>query len=813
MDNVTIYDAHGMAMATVKVGAGSTRRFLVMQEDSVTLRFSLAEPLHFGIGCYADMADEGGRFYAKDAQTPAYNAATGGYDYELRLDADYWLWGNKLFKYTPGSGGREASWSLTASPEVHLGILLRNLKAHGYTYNGKDYGIAVGGTVSTAAKAVTYDNASMIDALNAMAEAWGCEWWVKDGLIHLGRMESDTQPVDFRVGVNVESMERSESKSDYATRVYVFGGERNVPSRYRKKLVFTATSVGLSESGAASVKDAYREIFPSMFAEGDVDEDEYTTGGPNTYESEIDVPDNRLYQVHYRLGYLAGGDKYFRYRPIPAGDYTVAFEGGVRMTWETKALPLGVDSFRVAWKVTIGDMTLWEESSEVGLDALSTAMPSPPALSLHLDEDLPSDTTVWVSGQVEAGAGTISDYTLTGKVAFSGIRVTLRGERDSARVAVSFLSGSLAGKSYEGTLNAGQDADGEGWITLPSGAAPSAGDTYAIGNIVEAEVPAGYFTPDSDEELTMGGVTQRRLMLPLDWNGGRNCIDAAEGLADAEVVELAVVNESIYPRFSTEAEDGSALDGRPATGVATRQSIEWDEDKGQRESLTYWAIQDGTFAFDEKYRIEGEDLEVTFTSGLLNGMTFKADFVEDGTALYGKGGQWFEIVRSDDYGRDLPDAILYPQAGDRYILSGWDSDYIAGAGLVEQAEEELLEWGKEYVKKLFVDPSTYNCHMMSDCAYGKDGDGRLDPLLSYKDTILPGDPVRLFSDAFFKEGSRDIFRPLHQHGSLRDQTVASLAQRIRDAAGQSAPACQTSFQSLMRTSTLATPLYMSMPGL
>ena len=754
MDRITIYDAHGNLVATVVVGAGSIRRFEVMKEDSVTVRFSMGSAVHFGIGCYADLPDEGGRFYAKNAQAPTYNTATGGYDYELRLDADYWLWENKLFMYTPEDGGREASFSLTASLDVHLGVLLRNLKARGYKHGGKDYTYTIDGSVSTAAKPITYSNMSIIDALNAMAEAWECEWWVVDGCVHFGRMENDTQPVDFKVGVNVESMERSDSKSEYATRIFVFGGERNIPSRYRKKLEFVVTDVG-EYGGAATIEDTSRGIAPAMFADGDV-----TGNGP--YESTtasavhgISTPADNGYKVS-SMFQEETEDGYVQDKSFHAGEYVLEMVNGADVSWGVKGIPMDAGSFRMVWDVIAvtdaSETTLWSGETLVFPDTVSSAMPTPPALTLHLSEG--AKLNVCVYGHFEANSGSLSGYDIQGTINFRGIHFKATGSYPSARAEVNFVTGVLAGNSYDSVLNPSHTADGDGVIVLPLGITPSVGDKYTIGNIVATEVPAEYFTEDTDADLVVGGVVQRRLMLPLDWNGGKNFIDAEEGMADAEIVELVVINESIYPRFTTEDADGNKLDGSPVTGVTTREDIIDDKESGGRVNVTYWALQDSALEFSEQYRIEGEDLQVTFSSGLLNGMTFKVDFIKDGTEKYGKAGQWFEIVRSDDYGRYLPDSALYPKAGDHYVLTGWDSSHIAGTGLVAQAEEELLEWGKGYIKKLNIDPSTYNCAMMSDYAYGKDEYGNLNETNAYKRTLLPGDHVRLFSRAFFKTGSR-----------------------------------------------------------
>lgn len=46
---------------------------------------------------------------------------------------------------------------------------------------------------------------------------------------------------------------------------------------------------------------------------------------------------------------------------------------------------------------------------------------------------------------------------------------------------------------------------------------------------------------------------------------------------------------------------------------------------------------------------------------------------------------------------------------------------IAEMGLVAEAQLELKDKADKYVAKSKIDPSTYNCKMMSDVAYSEDG--------------------------------------------------------------------------------------------
>ena len=99
MELVDIKDISGNIRFSTPINEGSKRHFLLMQEDYVTLKFSLASPIYFKLGDYID--NELGIFEVVDLYKPTYNTTTGGYDYELRLDAYYWKWKNKRFFYTP----------------------------------------------------------------------------------------------------------------------------------------------------------------------------------------------------------------------------------------------------------------------------------------------------------------------------------------------------------------------------------------------------------------------------------------------------------------------------------------------------------------------------------------------------------------------------------------------------------------------------------------------------------------------------------------------------------------------------------------
>ena len=227
---IDVKDISGTILLSTAPNDGCKRKFTLMKEDYITLKFSLDNPIYFKLGSYVEC--EFGLFEVCDLQKPIFNTNTEGYDYELQLDSHYWKWKNKVFKYTPETAGQEASWSLTATLDVQAGIVLRNLKALGYKYKGQDFVFSIDNTVENKSQLMSYDNINILDACFEMAKKWDCECWVTENIIHFGRCEFG-DPVDFEIDVNVGEMPRSESQSTYATRIYAFGSTRNIPTNYR----------------------------------------------------------------------------------------------------------------------------------------------------------------------------------------------------------------------------------------------------------------------------------------------------------------------------------------------------------------------------------------------------------------------------------------------------------------------------------------------------------------------------------------------------------------------------------------------------
>ena len=472
MEQIDIKDISGAIQLTTLINEGCKRKFTLMKEDYIMLKFSLENPIYFKLGSYVEC--NFGLFEVCDLQKPAFNTNTAGYDYELQLDAYYWKWKNKIFKYTPETTGQEASWNLTAPLDVQVGIVLRNLKALGYTYKGQDFVFSIDSTVENKSQLMSYDNINILDACFEMAKKWDCECWVTENIIHFGRCESG-DAVDFEIGKNVQEMSLSESQSTYATRIYAFGSTRNIPADYR---------------------------------------------------------------------------------PI-------------------------------------------------------------------------------------------------------------------------------------------------------------------------------------DETVVVNGVVQRRLMLPE----GTPYIDAYPDMTTEEAVEQVVIFDEVYPRRTGTMSD--------VTTIEVTDKVENEDGTTTEEKWNAYRFRDTGVNFSEKYILPGQELRIRFASGLLNGLEFAVKFNPEGKPEKLEDGGWnpeaqlWEIVRNEDYGRPLPGDVLFPQDGDEYVLSGWDSTKITELGLVGAAEQELKEKTEKYAAKSKIDPSTYGCTMMSNDAYREDG---------VHNFYSIGQKVNLINKAYFENG-------------------------------------------------------------
>ena len=814
--NVIIKKASdGTTRLNAQIGVGSKRNYMLMEHDYLTLKFSTDTPTLLHLGDYVEIENVG-RYELTAPTRGELNKSTGGYDYEIRLDAQYWKFKNKLCKFLPQIGSNETNWTYTDTLPNHAQQILFNIRALAYKrdddgketlmsdrknflYNGKtDWSIEWDDSVD-ATKAVTiqYDSKNIIDAIAEIAEAYECEWWFEQNVLHFGKCEYGTTPVKLEMGNELVAISRSDSKETYATRIYAYGSDRNIASNYRKALVFDAeVANGLLHDPARELEVRYFRASDIGIRKGKADTQCVLDFAPvSTLERNFKYRTNTASETGLQSG------AFHLFKPDGhAGD-----EYDFDMTGERKSMKSGM--FEWSW--------LPMEKPYLVLSTFRLTV-TPTALNKVTDAITPKYLTAFfrlavdyydVDGQTKRTAY----HTIMAKGAWQGINKPIVFKFEDQYLAIptekvirvviengsqiDFAiwydeSGNNYGYVYDNkpTISVKIDADGqiglfEGWpefsasgitievldkvtgevdhtitgatfnagfdksqrkLTLPGGASINNGDKYRLPQLNTAMVPARYFTSiysvfEKYQDITTNGIVNSRLLLPEvdeDGNPIKGYLDAFDFESEEEAVEDVVIFEDVCP-------------SRISKITSVQQSDEYTEEQpeqdGSKTQINYreYIITDDLFSDANQfnrggYLIDGAALRVTFQSGLLNGMTFDVDLLED--------NYHFQIKRDD--ATKLPNEIIKPKPGDEFILHGFNIAMISDSktDYVSNAEKELLRKTREYIDKLNTDTSTYQCTVACDLAYEVERDSPDGLYLGI------GRSVNIIHPGYFKNG-------------------------------------------------------------
>lgn len=678
---IEIKDNNEVLVLSTPIGVGSKRKFELMKDDYITLKFSLLYPVRFKLGCHTEC--EFGRFEIIEDQKPSFNNSTGGYDYELKMEASYMKWKNKVFKYTPETGGNEAAWDLTAQLSYHLDIFLRNLKAWGFQFNGEDYEYEIDNDVNVDALVMHYSNTNLIDALTALAEAANCEWWIEGKKIRFGRCENG-EAVEIILGEEAETMSLSKSSGEYFTRIYAFGSTQNISSRYRKKLEFTIDT--LDRSGNKSdFKDSNKPVNPSFFRKDLIKHHSYEKqmDGVGTVSASLATPDIKEYELYDNLT--------INVMQLYKSRYVIDLSSMV-FSYDFSSFPNAVLEVKVEIVASENDAsTVLSESSYTVDNSNKTLKLSKE--SFESPYGLIRKLYLRITYSCTSPLVTYIPYTLVGDCILSSVYGYVETDvhyvdedGENHKIGVTINRNAMPYTDEHATLLYEITSNDKLYI----------GAKFTIDGLVKGNVPLGYFDSDVDG-LTVNGVVQRRLMLPE----GTPYIDVYPDMSPDEVIEGIVTFDYVYPRkvLSISSVEEEMID-----------VTEGEEKKPTGMKVPVYTIKTtGLVGFDNSYVIS-EKLTITLQTGKLAGLTFGLTFLpekSDNTSTC------FEIVANEDYGGRLPDTVMKPEAGNEFVMAGYDTEYVF-ENLVTEAEEELKSEAEKYAEKIRNNIGTVSAKLMSD---------------------------------------------------------------------------------------------------
>ena len=707
---IEIKDNNEVLVLSTPIGVGSKRKFELMKDDYITLKFSLLHPISFKMGCYAEC--DFGRFEIIEDQKPSFNNSTGGYDYELKMEASYMKWKNKVFKYTPETGGNEAAWDLMAQLSYHLDIFLRNLKVWGFQYGGEDYEYEIDNDVNVDALVMHYSNTNLIDALTSLAEAANCEWWMEGKKIRFGRCEKG-EAVEISLGEEAETMSLSKSSGDYFTRIYAFGSTQNISSRYRKKLEFTIDT--LNRSGNKSdFNDSKKPVNPSFFRKDLIKYYSYEKqmDGVGSVSASLATPDVEEYELYDSITINA--------MQLYKSAYVLDLSSMV-FSYDFSSFPNAVLDVRVEIVASGNDSSTVLSESSYTIDSSNKTL----RLSKERFES-PYETIrklyLRITYSCVSPLVTYIPYTIVGDCILGSVYGYVETD-------VNYVSDDGGNHKIGVTINRNAMPYTDEHATLlyetTSNDKLYIGAKFTIEGLVKGNVPLGYFDSDVDG-LTVNGVVQRRLMLPE----GTPYIDVYPDMSPDEVIEGIVTFDYVYPRkvLSISSVEEEMID-----------VTEGEEKKPTGMKVPVYTIKTtGLVGFDKSYVIS-EELTVTFQTGRLAGLTFGLTFLpekSDDTSTC------FEIVANEDYGGRLPDTVMKPEAGNDFVMAGYDTEYVF-ENLVPEAEEELKTETEKYAEKIRNNIGTVSAKLMSDWSKARN---------ETQDTPCPfgvGQKVRVNNSSFF----------------------------------------------------------------
>lgn len=800
-----------------KIYEGCIEKFTLMQEDYIELHFNSVDPIYFPIGSYTTWNDK--KYYIIEAQQPSYDESTGGYNYELKFEAYYRAWQMKIYKYSPDvdkknnkdNGKREAEFSLTANLENQIITFVRCLNKEGFRYNDNelfDYNIvtdsenAAHKAYFNEVKTMTYSSVNFIEALNQIADEWDAEWWVEDKFICFGKCQLAGEATEFKLGENVVSMSGSKSETDYATRVYAFGSDKNLPKNYGKgHAVFTLDSNPQFKDNYSYFKTD-KPLYSNFFNKSD----RLDNSDPifNLKKGTLDtlVPAGVSGVICYtnvvETSSIVLGSGEYKDTKFYLNNNVKSTNFGVCINYSFKNFLNDGSTFYTitAFVILCGDKNGSEQTFNVGKDVQVENVITSKKFTTEISVNRYNN-----QGSKYLGDVTFSTFTLTQEQNISikilvGVTFTNKFVNGTIDFGIGYPAGGFADTlsyfrnskevltrvvvRYQ-TQEEGKPTDTVEAVLITSAELfPNYGTNYirfkeirkyegrkvTIDNIIESKLPSWYFESETDiqNSKSIKAIAERRLSLPYPY------YVEASNVPFNSIVEKVLVFDDIYPCIKS-----------LITKIEPKPQYVYENDEKTDIKYTEYYIHTDDFTFDEDYKLDTADkLEIKFQTGALSGLTFEAIFHPK--AIFNQEEppqQYFQIVRQQfDGGIYLPSDAMHPELGDEFILIGWDASRIEDLGLIKDAEKRLAERTKFEIDKVNIDPTTYECTMFSDYTYGlaketlvTDDNGvvltdergiaiRTDESSSgldesNKNIFKIGQRVKLWNAAFFEKGYRD----------------------------------------------------------
>ena len=221
-----IYDKNGRLLLDIEVDDTSVRYKVIKGENSLTLKFSLAEHMELPLGAFCEFKNERYTLMQPEDFTMHHRRS---FEYSVIMyseDAKA-----KRYMFVNPVDGR-LKFSLTAKPNEHLQMFVDNL-------NSRDSGWSVGECPDQVEIVLSYNHTTCHDALVQLANELELDYWFDGKQVNLGKLELyKDNPLPLSYGGDGKGLRPNIKRTNYTEALpveilYVQGTEVNIdPSKY-----------------------------------------------------------------------------------------------------------------------------------------------------------------------------------------------------------------------------------------------------------------------------------------------------------------------------------------------------------------------------------------------------------------------------------------------------------------------------------------------------------------------------------------------------------------------------------------------------
>lgn len=222
-----IYDNKGTVLLDIDVDDTSMRYKAIKGENSLTLKFSLAEHIEVPLGSFCEFKGETYILMLPEDLTMNHRSA---FEYTLVMHSEDAK--AKRYMFVNPVDGR-LRFPLTAKPKEHLQMFVDNM-------NMRDSGWEVGECVDHVEVELSYNHNYCMDALVQLADKLDIDYWFEGKTVNLGKLEKNkNNPLSLSYGGDGIGLKANIKRQNYNDALpievlYVQGSSENIdPSKYK----------------------------------------------------------------------------------------------------------------------------------------------------------------------------------------------------------------------------------------------------------------------------------------------------------------------------------------------------------------------------------------------------------------------------------------------------------------------------------------------------------------------------------------------------------------------------------------------------